>query len=244
MPVVATGVVVDAIPVANVEAVLGAIPPDRALHEPRERRREGRVELASINARCDETENAGASFRPVASVSISMVGAQTTQDAGSVQEIVDQGVDSHERRANFDPQRPSTAGYQQQVRQRHRQDLVGNAVDVSQWAYDGLATGREPVRRLGTHRPQLPINPAHEIVIGNVPHEQEQAVRHLVEAAVAQWVPRQRAAIHVTGLGTRVGPFVVPAVVEPQYPPSFGHDGLRDNASAMSAQRTLPCCAM
>jgi hypothetical protein len=35
MHVVATGVVVDAIAIANVEAVLGTIPPDRALHEPR-----------------------------------------------------------------------------------------------------------------------------------------------------------------------------------------------------------------
>jgi hypothetical protein len=51
MPVVATGVVVDAIAVANVEAVLGAIPPDRALHEPRKRRGKGPIELASVNVR-------------------------------------------------------------------------------------------------------------------------------------------------------------------------------------------------
>jgi len=56
MPVVATGVVVDAIAVANVEALLGAIPPDRALHEPRKRCREGRIELASINARRQQPE--------------------------------------------------------------------------------------------------------------------------------------------------------------------------------------------
>jgi hypothetical protein len=49
MPVVATGLVIDAIAVANVEAVLGAVPPDRALHEPRKRRWEGRIEFASIN---------------------------------------------------------------------------------------------------------------------------------------------------------------------------------------------------
>jgi hypothetical protein len=51
MPVVATGVVVDAIAVANVEPVLGAIPPDGVLYEPRKRRREGRVELASADVR-------------------------------------------------------------------------------------------------------------------------------------------------------------------------------------------------
>ena len=74
--------------------------------------------------------------------------------------------------------------------------------------HDGLAKGREPVRRLGIHRTQLPINPAHEIVIGNVPHEQEQAVRHLVEVAVAQRVAGQGASIEVPGLGTRSGPVV------------------------------------
>ena len=208
MPVVATGVVVDAIAVANVEAVLGAIPPDRALHEPRKRRREGRIELASIDVRRQQPENAGAPSRPVAPVSVRMIGAQPPQDPGSVQEIMDQGVDGHEGCADFDPQRPSLAGAQQQRRQRHRQDLVGHPIDVAQWANDGLAKGSEPVRRVGIHRPQLPINPADEIVIGDVPHEQEQAVRHLVEAAVAQRVAGQGASIEVPGLEvTRSGNF-------------------------------------
>ena len=134
MPVVATGVVVDAIAVANVEAVLGAVPPDRTLHEPRKRRREGRIELASVDVGGEQTENVGASSRPVAPVSVRMVGAQPPQDPGSVQEIMDQGVDSHEGRADFDPQRPSLAGAQQQVtttpsptpcRQRRRRSAAG-----------------------------------------------------------------------------------------------------------------------
>jgi hypothetical protein len=70
MPVVATRVVIDAIAVANVEAVLGAVPPDRALHEPRKRRREGRVELASIDLGREQTENASAPSRLVASVPV------------------------------------------------------------------------------------------------------------------------------------------------------------------------------
>jgi hypothetical protein len=40
-----------------------------------------------------------------------MVGAETLQDPGSVQEIV--GIDGYERRADFEPQRPSLAGAQQ-----------------------------------------------------------------------------------------------------------------------------------
>ena len=135
-----------------------------------------------------------------------------------MQEIMDQGVDSHEGRADFEPQRPSLAGAQQQRRQRHRQDLVSHPIDVAQRPNDGLATGGEPIRRLGIHRAQLPINPADEIVIGDVPHEQEQAVRHLVEAAVAQRVARQGAGVDVAGLGTRAGPLVVSAVVKPPVP--------------------------
>ena len=89
MPVVATAIVVDAIAVANGEAVPGAIPPDRVLHEPGKRRGESRIELASINVRREQAENAGAPSRLVAPVSIRMVGAQPPQDPGSVQEIVD-----------------------------------------------------------------------------------------------------------------------------------------------------------
>ena len=106
MPVVATGVVVDAIAIANGEAVPGAIPPDCALHESGKCRREGRIELASINVRREQPENAGAPSRPVAPLSVRMLGAQPPQDPGSVQEIMDQGVDRHEGRADFDPQRP------------------------------------------------------------------------------------------------------------------------------------------
>ena len=153
MTVVATGIVVDPIAIADIEAVLGAIPPDRALHEPRKRRREGWIELACVDIGCKQTENLSASSRPVAPISLRVVSRQAPQDPGSVQEIMDQGVDSHEGRADFDPQRPSVACCQQQGRQRHRQHLVGNPVDVAERANDGLAQGTEPVRVLGIHSP-------------------------------------------------------------------------------------------
>ena len=207
-----SSVVVDLIAIANGEAGLGAVPPDRALHEPRKRRRERWIELAGVDVGCKEMENFSAPSRPVASIPVRMVSAQPVEDPGSVQEIVDEGVDSHEGRADFDPQRPSAACCQQQVRQRHRQHLVGNAIDVPERADDRFAQGSEPVRGLGIHSTQLPINPADEIIIGDIPHEQKQAVRHLVEAAVPERVPRQRAAVDVAGLSTRAGPFVVPAV--------------------------------
>jgi hypothetical protein len=85
MPIVATGVVVDAIAVANGEAVPGAIPPDRALHKPGKRRGKSRIELASIDLGREQAENAGAPSRPVAPVAVRMVRAQPPQDPSSVQ---------------------------------------------------------------------------------------------------------------------------------------------------------------
>src|SRR6476646_10841132 len=72
MPVVATAVVVDAIAVANFQAILGAVAPDRALHEPRKRRRGGRIELAGIDICGEQTENVSASAGPVAAHAIGM----------------------------------------------------------------------------------------------------------------------------------------------------------------------------
>ena len=186
MRVVATSVIIDAIAIADVEAVLGAIPPNRALYEPWKRRWEGRVELPSIDVGREDTDDAGAPSRLVAPVAVRMVGAQAPQNPGSVQEIMDQGVDGYQVRADFEPQRPSLSSAQQQVRHGHRQDLVSHPIDVPQRADDGLTKGTDPTGTLGIHSAQLPINPTNEIVIGDVSHEQEQAVRHLVQAAVPQ----------------------------------------------------------
>jgi hypothetical protein len=88
MPVLATGVVVNPIAIANVEAVLGAIPPNCTLHEPRKRRREGWIELARVDVGGEQLENPGAPSRPVAPISVRVVGTQPLQDSGSVQEII------------------------------------------------------------------------------------------------------------------------------------------------------------
>ena len=47
---------------------------------------------------------------------------------------------------------------------------------------------------------ELRIDPADEIIIGDIPHEQEQAVGHLVQVAVAQRLARQGAGGHVARL--------------------------------------------
>ena len=105
VPVVASAVVIDPIAVANVETVLGAIPPDRALHEPRKRRRKGRVELSRIDVRRDQVDDLCAAARTVAAVAVGMVGRQPLQNPGAIQEIMDQGVDGNEGCGGFGPER-------------------------------------------------------------------------------------------------------------------------------------------
>ena len=58
-------------------------------------------------------------------------------------------------------------------------------------------------RRLGIHRTELCIDPADEIAVGDIAHEQEQAVGHLVKVAVAQRLARQWAGGDVARLSAR-----------------------------------------
>ena len=105
----------------------------------RGKRREGRIELAGIDTGGEASENVSASAGAITAHAVGMLGPQPPEDPSSMQEIVHQRVDRHQAHADLAPQRPLLAGAQQQVRQRHRQHLVGNAVDVAQRTDDGLA---------------------------------------------------------------------------------------------------------
>jgi hypothetical protein len=98
MPVAARMVVGDPITVADAKAILSAVAPDRTLHEPRKRLGEGPIELPRVDLGREETENVSAPAGPIAPVAVRMASTKPAQDPGSVQEIMDQGVDRHERR--------------------------------------------------------------------------------------------------------------------------------------------------
>jgi hypothetical protein len=49
VPIVATGIIVDAIAIANVETVAGAVAPDGVLHKAWEGLGEGRIELPRVD---------------------------------------------------------------------------------------------------------------------------------------------------------------------------------------------------
>jgi hypothetical protein len=102
-------VIVDLIAVADVEALLGAVPPDGVLNEPGERRWEPAVELPGVDLLSDRFDDVGAAARPVAGDAVGVVGPEPGQDAGPVQEIVDQGVDGDHAAPDLAPAAPVAA---------------------------------------------------------------------------------------------------------------------------------------
>jgi hypothetical protein len=85
--------VINLIAVANVEALLGAVPPDRILNEPWKRPGKTAVELPGVDLLGDRLDDVGAAARPVTREAIGVVGSEPVQNAGPMQEIVHQGVD-------------------------------------------------------------------------------------------------------------------------------------------------------
>jgi len=63
--IVAGFAVIDPVAVANVEARLGAVPPDAVLDEPWKNRRKRRVELAGVDPERHPANNVGAATGPI-----------------------------------------------------------------------------------------------------------------------------------------------------------------------------------
>src|SRR6266853_3910588 len=105
--------VIDAIDVANVEAVAGTIPPDCALDEPWKHTRVLRIDHGYVNLLGNHLQEVGASTRAVTPHAVRVVGAEATQDARPVQEIVHQRVYDHAAGADFEPMFALLAEHQQ-----------------------------------------------------------------------------------------------------------------------------------
>jgi hypothetical protein len=184
------------------------------LHEARERPGKPPVELLGVDLAGDGFDDFGAAAGPITRDAVGVVGSEPAQDPGPVQEIVHQGIDRDHGAADFAPPGPRTGRAEKQLRQRHHQDLVGNAVDFSQRIDQGRSHSGQPVWLvLVGDGLQAPVNPADEVPVGDVANEQVQRVGGLVEPAVAQPKVRQRALGQVIGLGTGVPALIVPAVV-------------------------------
>jgi hypothetical protein len=95
--------IVDLIAVADVEARLGAVPPNRVLHEPRKHLGKPWIEPAGINPRGNVDENVSAAAWPVAGRAVQMGSRKLVQDSGSMKEVVDQGIDGDEAGTDVEP---------------------------------------------------------------------------------------------------------------------------------------------
>src|ERR1700737_5260048 len=86
--VLATPSIINPVAVANIEAVLGAVLPDRVLNEPGEGLRKRWIELPGIDPLGYGCNNVGAAAGPVAGSAISVISMKPMQDPGPVQKVV------------------------------------------------------------------------------------------------------------------------------------------------------------
>src|SRR5436305_12828408 len=84
--------VVNSVTVAQVQAVRGAKAPDCVLHEPWECRGEISIKGAGINAAGNGSDDLGAATRGVTGGAVGVGDTAVLQNAGTVQEIMHQGV--------------------------------------------------------------------------------------------------------------------------------------------------------
>jgi len=95
--------VVDAIAVADVEAIGGAKAPNGVLHEPRKHPRESPVKGAGIDLVCDGANDLGTATRGIAGHAVAVGGTAIVKYAGAVQKGMDQRIDGNHAFAGFEP---------------------------------------------------------------------------------------------------------------------------------------------
>ena len=131
--ILAPALVVDLAAVADIEAALSAVAPDRMLHETRKALWEALVERARIDGLGCVADDIGTATWPITGTAIGVTGIQALQNTRSMQQIVHQRVDCDHAGPGFEPQGAVPAGAEQQVCAGHVQHLVGYAIDVTQW---------------------------------------------------------------------------------------------------------------
>ena len=127
---------------------------------------------------------------------------EASQDPGSVQKIMDQGIDRDQLEPDLQPFRAKLSGADQNPGQRHSEHFVRDAVDIAQWLNQSIARLGQWVRRsLIAYLVEAVVDPANQIPVSNVPNKQVETVGNLVEMAVSQAMGRKRAGGDVVRLG-------------------------------------------
>ena len=213
--VVAALPIVDAIAVADIEAVLGAVPPDCVLDEPGKGLRKRWIELPGIDPLSHGLNNVSTAAGPVAGRTIQVVRVEPLQDAGAMQKVMNQRVDGNHAAADLGPEDHLFGSAEQKGGQGHGEDLVRHTVDFPHRIDQSRRHCRQPVRASRTvGGRQLGVDPADQIAVGKVADEQKQAVGGLVQVAVPQVMARQGTAVNVLGLATGPAALFVPAAME------------------------------
>jgi len=103
-----------------------------------------------------------------------------------MQKVMNQRIDGDHAAADLPPMVIATRRRQQDARQGHFQDLVRNAVNVSQWAnYSGLQPG-SVVNVMGlSGAPEPGIKPVNQAAASDVTNKQKQRIGGLVQTTVA-----------------------------------------------------------
>jgi hypothetical protein len=203
--------------VADVEAVASAVAPNGMLHEPRKILRKAAVECGRVDFGRDRPNDVGATAKGVAAKAIGVRGTKIGQNAGTMQKVVNQGIDGDHAFAGLEPVRPIIRGPEQKSGERHGEDFVGDAVDIAERTDQLLLAVSGEIRlggnRNGVRDAEAVIDPADQVAFGNVTDKKKKAVGRLVEPTVTQLMPRHRAGIDMVGLRATEAALVVSAAV-------------------------------
>src|SRR6202043_818642 len=102
--VAAASGVVDAIAVADIEAALAAVAPDRVLDEPGKSLRKRWIELSGIDVLGNDCNDIRAAAESVASQPVLVLRLEPGQDPGPVQKVMNQRVDGDHAAADLGPE--------------------------------------------------------------------------------------------------------------------------------------------
>jgi hypothetical protein len=183
--------------------------------KPRKRLGQCRVEGPGVDLVGHSPNNVGATARAVTSWTVRVVGVEPGQDAGAVQEVVDQSVNCNHAGADLEPAWPTTTASNQNRRQHHHQDLVGNGIDMPERPDHSLDHLADPVSgRWVISGCELVIDPGDQVTVGHVANEQVQTLGKLVEPTVSEPMGWQRTAVELSGLGTGPSGLLIPAAVK------------------------------
>ena len=111
--IIAPRVVADLVAVTNIEALVGAVAPDRVLYEAGKGRRKVGIISASVDVRCRKLENVGAAAWSITAEAVRMLGGETMQNASAVQKVVHQRINHNEAGADGHPLALAAAGANQ-----------------------------------------------------------------------------------------------------------------------------------